>query len=107
MDDPTSMSPGSIMPSYPWLLDKRLDTSSTPAKIRAMQKLGVPYPEGYDQNANKDLTDQAEAIAARLKKDKIETPSNKEIIALIAYLQRMGTDIKLEQKLADREAAIK
>lgn len=98
MDDPTSMSPGSVMPAYPWLLDHNLDTTVTAAKIRAMQKLGVPYPKGYDQIANKDITVQAEAIAVRLKKDNVETPSNKEIIALIAYLQRMGTDIKLEEK---------
>lgn len=99
MDDPTSMSPGSVMPAYPWLLDHNLDTTVTPAKIRAMQKLGVPYPEGYDQIANKELNVQAEAIAARLKKDNVETPSGKEIIALIAYLQRIGTDIKLEEKV--------
>ncbi len=94
MYDPRSMSPGSIMPQYVWLLDNNLDTASTPAKIRAMQKLGVPYPEGYDQVANRDLTHQADSIAANLKKDKVETPSNKEIIALIAYLQRIGRDIK-------------
>ena len=83
---------------YIWLLDNELDTSTTPAKIRAMQTLGVPYPEGYDKIANSDLMKQADSIAANLKKDKIETPSNTEIIALIAYLQRMGTDIKAEPK---------
>ena len=96
MYDPRSMSPGSIMPQYPWLLDNPLDTASTPAKIRAMQTLGVPYPAGYDKIANKALMCQADSIAANLKKDKIETPSNAEIIALIAYLQRVGTDIKGE-----------
>ncbi|HEX5025330.1 MAG TPA: cytochrome-c oxidase, cbb3-type subunit I [Agriterribacter sp.] len=106
MDDPTTMSPGSIMPSYTWLLDDALDTSSTPAKIRAMQTLGVPYPEGFDKIANAALTEQAAAIAGRLKKDKIETPANKEIIALIAYLQRMGKDIKGEEK-ADVQTALK
>ena len=106
MDDPTSMSPGSVMPAYPWLLDDALDTASTPAKIRVMQKLGVPYPAGFDKVANKDLTTQAEAISARLKKDKIETPANKEIIALIAYLQRVGTDIKLEQKVTVAETTM-
>lgn len=106
MDDPTTMSPGSVMPAYTWLLDDALDTSSTPAKIRAMQTLGVPYPEGFDKIANAALTEQAEAIAGRLKKDKIETPANKEIIALIAYLQRMGTDIKGEDK-ADVQTELK
>lgn len=94
MYDPRSMSPGSIMPQYTWLLDNALDTASTPAKIRAMRTMGVPYPEGYDLQANRDLMRQADSIAANLKKDKIETPSDVEIVALIAYLQRLGTDIK-------------
>ncbi|MBL7756045.1 MAG: cytochrome-c oxidase, cbb3-type subunit I [Chitinophagaceae bacterium] len=100
MYDPRSMSPGSIMPAYPWLLDRKIDTASTGAKIRAMQTLGVPYPEGYDKLANRDLMQQADAIANNLQKDKIETMSNVEIIALIAYLQRIGTDIKLAPKPA-------
>jgi cytochrome c oxidase cbb3-type subunit I/II len=98
MDDPRSMSPGSIMPRYSWLLDNKLDTSSTPAKIRAMQTLGVPYPEGYDKIANRDLMQQADSISANLKKDKIETLSNTEIVAVISYLQRIGKDIKAEPK---------
>lgn len=98
MYDPRSMSPGSIMPQYVWLLDNDLDTNSTGAKIRAMQTLGVPYPDGYDKLANLDLVKQEELIQNNLKKDKIETPSNKEIIALIAYLQRIGTDIKAERR---------
>ena len=89
-----SMSPGSIMPSYAWMLDDPIDTASTPAKIRAMRRLGVPYAEGYDQVANADLMKQAETIRTKLAADKIKTPANREIIAMIAYLQRMGTDIK-------------
>ena len=98
MYDPRSMSPGSIMPQYTWLLEDAIDTASTPAKIRAMQTLGVPYPDGYDKIANADLVKQEESIAASLEKDKIKTPANKEIIALIAYLQRIGIDIKAEPK---------
>jgi len=98
MYDPRSMSPGSIMPQYVWLLDDKLDTTTTPAKIRAMKTLGVPYPAGYDKLANVDLMQQATTIAASLKKDKIETAPDKEIIAVIAYLQRLGKDIKLEVK---------
>jgi cytochrome c oxidase cbb3-type subunit I/II len=98
MLDPTTMSPGSIMPSYPWLLDNDLDTASTPAKIRGMITLGVPYSAGFDQTANDSLTRQANRIAMRLKKDGIETSSQKEIVALIAYLQRLGTDIKGNKK---------
>jgi len=98
MYDPRTMSPGSIMPQYVWLLDNKIDTGSTAAKIRAMKTLGVPYPDGYDKSANADLMIQAETIAANLKKDKIETAPDKEIIALIAYLQRLGRDIKAEPK---------
>ncbi|MCK9402088.1 MAG: cytochrome-c oxidase, cbb3-type subunit I [Chitinophagaceae bacterium] len=96
MLEPQSMSPGSIMPSYAWMHDDPIDTASTPAKIRAMQTMGVPYPEGFDQKANADLMAQANVVRDRLKADKISTPANKEIIALIAYLQRVGTDIKLQ-----------
>lgn len=99
MLEPQSMSPGSVMPSYAWILDDAIDTASTPAKIRAMQTLGVPYPEGYDRQANADLMIQANAIRTNLETDKIKTAADKEIVALIAYLQRMGTDIKAQNKL--------
>lgn len=105
MLDPRSMSPGSIMPAYTWLFDNKIDTSLTPAKIRAMQTLGVPYPEGYDKQANKDLEAQAKSIKETLKKDKIDISSNAEIVALIAYLQRVGTDIKA-QSTANNATAI-
>ena len=103
MLEPQSMSPGSIMPSYAWLLDDKIDTAITPAKIRAMITLGVPYPAGYDKQANTDLMEQAKKISNKLAEDKIETPANREIIALIAYLQRMGTDIKIGQKTASQK----
>ena len=94
MNDPEEISQGSIMPPYPWLLEKDIDFSTTAKKIRAMQKLGVPYPKGYDKIANEDLRKQAQKIADNLKKEKINADPNKEIIAMIAYLQRLGTDIK-------------
>ncbi|HRO41595.1 MAG TPA: cytochrome-c oxidase, cbb3-type subunit I [Flavipsychrobacter sp.] len=98
MYEPTSMSPGSIMPNYAWLAEDDLDTSETPAKIRAMQTLGVPYEPGYDKVANRDVVKQQNEIKASLAKDGIKTEGNKEMIALIAYMQRIGKDIKLEQK---------
>jgi cytochrome c oxidase cbb3-type subunit I/II len=58
----------------------------------------VPYPKGYEAIANADLEKQAKSITDDLKKNDIEIVSNKEIIAIIAYLQRLGTDIKLEGK---------
>ncbi|HGY54162.1 MAG TPA: cytochrome-c oxidase, cbb3-type subunit I [Caldithrix abyssi] len=97
MQAPESMSPGSIMPPYPWLISDDLDLSTTAKKIRVMQTLGVPYPEGYDEIAIDDLREQAEKIVASLKESGIETEWNKEIVALIAYLQRLGTDIKGEK----------
>lgn len=94
MDDPRSMSPGSIMPPYPHMLDKDLDISTTEKKINAMRTLGVPYPAGYEKIANSDLEKQSKKIQSNLKKDGIQVSEKKEIIAMIAYLQRMGVDIK-------------
>ena len=91
--DPQKMNEASIMPPYPWLAEKDIDLSSTAAKIRVMKKLGVPYPDNYEQQANEDLKAQAEEIAQNLREAGIETESTKEIIALIAYIQRLGTDI--------------
>lgn len=96
MLDPESMSPGSIMPPYPWLLSDELDTSLTVGKIKALRKLGTPYPAGYEQIVLDDLKKQAGMVAESLKKDGIaqDNLADKEIVALIAYLQRLGTDIK-------------
>jgi cytochrome c oxidase cbb3-type subunit I/II len=96
MLDPTSMSPGSVMPPYPWLIEQTLDTSTTESKINAMRTLGVPYSDGYELKANADLKIQANAIVANLAIDNVKIHSDKEIIALIAYLQRLGTDIKAD-----------
>jgi cytochrome c oxidase cbb3-type subunit I/II len=96
MMDPTSMSPGSIMPQYPWLLEDQLDANSTMAKIKAMKRLGVPYPDGYENTAIADMEKQAKDITANLKMDGIETLPDREIVALISYLQRLGKDIKSE-----------
>jgi cytochrome c oxidase cbb3-type subunit I/II len=98
MLDPASMSPGSIMPPYPWLFDDQIDVSSTVAKINAMKRLGVPYPDGYEKTAAKDMETQANLITDRLKKDGVQIVSDREIVALIAYLQRLGTDIKNQPK---------
>jgi cytochrome c oxidase cbb3-type subunit I/II len=91
--DPQKMIPQSIMPPYPWLIKRDLDISSTPKKIRVMQALGVPYPDGYDQIANDDLMKQANQIAQGLRNEGIEVDDTKEVIALIAYIQRLGADI--------------
>jgi cytochrome c oxidase cbb3-type subunit I/II len=96
MVDPQSMSPGSTMPPYPWLATNKVDTASTGAKIRTLQRLGVPYPEGYDQVANTDMLEQAKKITMGLRESGIEVMEDSEMVALIAYLQRLGTDIKVK-----------
>ncbi|MBK9353715.1 MAG: cytochrome-c oxidase, cbb3-type subunit I [Bacteroidetes bacterium] len=98
MIEPSAMAPGTVMPPYPSLYEKEIDMASTNSKIHAMRMIGVPYPKGYEAIANEDLVKQAKSITDDLKKNDIEIVSNKEIIAIIAYLQRLGTDIKLEGK---------
>ena len=96
MLDPTSMSPGSIMPAYPWLFSRDLDYGKIEKKLTVLQTLGTPYTDTYVQNANRHLENQADAIAGNLREQGVQMPDmeKKEIIALIAYLQRLGTDIK-------------
>jgi cytochrome c oxidase cbb3-type subunit I/II len=95
MMDPTTMSPGSLMPAYPWLLTRTYDVNQIPPKITVMRKLGVPYPEGFEDQVAAEVDAQAGAIVQRLADAGVETEKDREIIALIAYLQRLGTDIKL------------
>ncbi|MBC8036017.1 MAG: cytochrome-c oxidase, cbb3-type subunit I [Rhizobiales bacterium] len=106
MDDPRSTSPGSIMPRYPWLLTKKLDTAVLPSRIGALRKVGVPYPVGYENGqAQKDLTTQSTNIVANLKQGMIKAEPDREIIAIIAYLQRLGTDIKVAPAATPAPAA--
>jgi cytochrome c oxidase cbb3-type subunit I/II len=110
MAQPTSTSPGSIMPAYPWLLSHKVDTAMTPKKIAAMRTLGVPYEAGYEKRAVADMRAQADSIVTDLLKDKQQLLLGKdgvkhdhEIIALIAYLQRLGADTYVEsQKTASK-----
>jgi cytochrome c oxidase cbb3-type subunit I/II len=95
MEDPRTMSPGSLMPRYPWLITQELETDSLPARIAALRKTGVPYEDGYESGtAQAELDAQAATIVANLKQGSVEAEPDREIIALIAYLQRLGTDIK-------------
>ena len=94
MYDPTSTSAGSIMPPYPWLIEDDLDYSDIGKKISAMRTLGVPYPEGYEEQAVADLKAQQQMIFEDLEKEGIRNADpNKEIVAIIAYLHRLGHDI--------------
>lgn len=94
---PDAVSTGSIMPAYPWLFEQNITKGDTRGKINALRKVGVPYEKGYEDEANNDLEKQANEIVASLKADGIEVSEDAEIIALIAYLQRLGKDIKVEK----------
>jgi mono/diheme cytochrome c family protein len=92
--DPQATSPGSIMPGYPWLFEIELDDPLIGAKVAAMRTLGVPYEDGYEMQAKSDMTAQARTIAANLAESGMEVAADRQIIALIGYLQRLGTDIR-------------
>ena len=95
MLDPRSMSPGSIMPAYPWLLENTIDLSITPKKISAMRTIGVSYPDGYENDCITDYNAQAQKITKGLKDAGTgDLNPNSKLVAIIAYLQRLGTDIK-------------
>ncbi|HTO38905.1 MAG TPA: cytochrome-c oxidase, cbb3-type subunit I [Brumimicrobium sp.] len=110
---PKEVTPGSIMPAYPWLIRDDLNTKYTRKKITVMQTLGVPYEKGFEDEAVANLQAQAHGIAVELIEDiymklpkevqasydkeaEIAKMEKKQIVALIAYLQRLGTDIKGE-----------
>ncbi|WP_396170678.1 cytochrome-c oxidase, cbb3-type subunit I [Flavobacterium sp.] len=117
MWDPQRINEKSIMPAYKWLFDNEpMDYSSTEAKMKAMQTLGVPYTDADIANAQKSIQDQSAAIEKNLHDDPNFVKSyeesklnaakrgetfvpmkDREIVALIAYLQRLGTDIKVKK----------
>jgi cytochrome c oxidase cbb3-type subunit I/II len=108
MDDPRATSPGSIMPRYPWLLTQKLETDTLPSRLNALRRVGVPYPAGYENGpAQKDLQAQADKVVANLKLGSVKADPDREIIALIAYLQRLGTDIKSAPAVAPITTAAK
>ena len=98
MMDPTTMSPGSIMPAYAHLLEEPLDLSTLPARITALRTLGTPYPRDFEKYAVSNAEEQAKKVAANLASQGIKDQGieSKKIAALIAYLQRLGTDIKVK-----------
>lgn len=101
MVDPRSMSPGSIMPRYGWLATDAVDITVTPYKMQALRKVGVPYTDLDVSYCTVNMQSQAEEIMASLRAAKFEEGApDREIIALIAYLQRLGTDIKVSPAAA-------
>ena len=103
MKDPRATSPGSIMPPYPWLLDDTVDVADIQASVATMQSLGVPYSDSDVANTGADMARQGGEIVESLKGSGIETTADTEIVALIAYLQRLGVDGK--KSLADSREA--
>jgi cytochrome c oxidase cbb3-type subunit I/II len=91
--DPQKMNEQSIMPNYAWFAKKDVNLDLIPKKIRAMQTLGVPYEEGYDKVAVDDYMKQAKEIVADLKASNIEIEPTKQMVAMIAYMHKLGKDI--------------
>ena len=108
MYDPQSISPGSVMPRYQWLIKNTIDNSTIQDKMRTMVTLGVPYTDQEIADAMKSIDAQSSKIEAKLltnpdiKKafgsDTAAPLKNREIVALIAYLQRLGTDTQVKSK---------
>lgn len=94
MVDPRTTSPGSIMPSYPWLVDNKLDMDEVEVKMKAMKSLGVPYEDDEINSFKESYLGQANKIVAGLATEGLVVDADSEMIAMIAYLQRLGTDIK-------------
>ena len=108
MDDPRSITAGSIMPAYPWMLTDDLDWESVEPVMRAHQILGVPYSDEEVANGIAAAHEQGAAIAAEIViQGGPDGLADKKIVALIAYLQRMGTDIMKPEPVAiDEEIGI-
>ena len=92
MVDPRTTSPGSIMPSYQWLADNQADLAILPRKLKVMQQLGVPYSDEDVQSAIISAKTQSQQYFESLAGDVENLKKDSELIALIAYLQRLGKD---------------
>jgi cytochrome c oxidase cbb3-type subunit I/II len=90
LTDPRAVSPGSNMPPYAQLATDTLDFARTQDKIRAMRSVGVPYDEHAVETAAEDARAQGREISVDLHVAGVELAPNAEMVALIAYLQRLG-----------------
>jgi cytochrome c oxidase cbb3-type subunit I/II len=92
MRDPRSTSPGSIMPAYSWLHESTVDFGKTPGKLSVLKTLGTPYDEATIADARELALAQGRIIADDLQKTGgVTIAPDSEIVALIAYLQQLGT----------------
>ncbi len=103
MLDPRSTSPQSNMPNYPWLFEKFTDYSSLNSKIAALKLLGVPFPDRSPAEIDSAAKAQAREIAKGLEEQGKEIDPDKQIIALIAYLQQLGSFEEPTPKVAKAE----
>lgn len=94
MKDPRSTSPGSIMPNYPWLYDASYTVADVQASVNALSSLGHPYEADVLADVSKSVKGQADGIVKSLQESGKATEPDREIVALIAYLQRLGKDGK-------------
>lgn len=90
--DPRTTTPGSVMPRYQWLAEAELDVAEVRASVETLAWLGHPYSEDELASIESDLEQQGGAIVGRLAESSITSTSTSEMVALIAYLQRLGTD---------------
>jgi cytochrome c oxidase cbb3-type subunit I/II len=93
MMNPRAISPGSNMPNYPWLFDTDTDVAALPAKISVQRTLGVPYPEWTPAEIQARVDEQAAGIVARLRDADLRVEPDRQIVALIAYLQKLGKSV--------------
>ncbi|HEX7071803.1 MAG TPA: cytochrome-c oxidase, cbb3-type subunit II [Rhodothermales bacterium] len=101
MEDPRSTSPRSLMPPYPWLLEKSLRTDNLPAKLAALRKVGVPYADDQIDSADEAARTQAREIASEIVSQGGPVGlADREIVALVAFLQRLGTDYRPAETVA-------
>lgn len=92
MRDPREVTKGSIMPPYPWLYENSYDVADITASVSTLKKLGTPYTDEDVANVGTSMSTQAAGIVTRLAEKNYTITPDKEIVALIAYLQRLGTD---------------
>lgn len=92
MRDPRATSPGSIMPAYPWLLRDRIDAADVTASVVALARVGTPYPATDQAWVAARLEEQGRAIVGNLSGAGITAAWDDEIVAVIAYLQRLGVE---------------
>jgi len=90
MLDPQQMSAGSIMPPYPWLLEKKTDYAALPNRIKVLTQIGVPFPPMDSAEIQNHAMDQARKIAKGIQAAGQECDPDSEVVALIAYLQSLG-----------------